>query len=130
MNRRGFTLIEAIMVIALIALLSIVLVPNIMVFINKNNKNSCEKLIDNIESAAKMYVNQNKYELGFSCSTPKETKDITLKTLVDNGNLTSPIKNPVTKTEVSLDDKNNKVTVTFYCTTKEFSYKVIGINCK
>lgn len=124
MNRKGFTLIEAIMVIAIIALLSIILVPNVMVFLNKNNKNSCEKVIDNIKSATKMYVNQNKYELGFTCNTSKE---ITLKTLVDNGNITSPIINPVTKTEISLE---NKVIVIFDCKTKEFSYEVNGINCE
>lgn len=127
MNRRGFTLIEAIMVIALIALLTIVLVPNVMVFINKNNKNSCEKLKDNIKSATKMYVNQNKYELGFTCSNTKETKEIKLKTLVDNGNLTSPITNPITKEDIKLE---NTVTVTFNCNTKEFSYVVNNINCE
>ena len=44
MNKKGFTLIEVIMVIAIIAILSIILTPNVMVFINKNNKKSCEKM--------------------------------------------------------------------------------------
>ena len=48
MNRKGFTLIEVIMVIAIIAILSIILAPNVMVLINKNNERSCEKMIDNI----------------------------------------------------------------------------------
>ena len=37
MNKKGFTLIELIMVIVIIAILSLVLVPNIFTFINKNN---------------------------------------------------------------------------------------------
>ena len=123
MNKKGFTLIEVIMVIAIIAVLSIILAPNVMVFINKNNKKSCEKVISNIESATKMYVNQNKYELNFSCNTSKE---ITLKTLVDAGYLTKNITNPINKEEISLD---NTVSVTYNCDNKIFTYKVNGINC-
>ena len=96
MNRKGFTLIEVIMVIAIIAILSIILIPNVMVLINENKKRSCEKMIDNIESAAKMYVNQNKYELGFDCVDNK-TKEITLKTLVDAGYLGGELVNPINK---------------------------------
>ncbi len=124
MNKKGFTLIEVIMVIAIIAILSIILTPNVMVFINKNNKKSCEKMISNIESAAKMYVNQNKYELGFDCSG--KAKEITLKTLVDTGYLTKNITNPINKEEISLD---NTVSVTYNCDNKIFTYKVNGINC-
>lgn len=124
MNKKGFTLIEVIMVIAIIAILSIILTPNVMVFINKNNKKSCEKMISNIESAAKMYVNQNKYELGFDCSG--KSKEITLKTLVDTGYLTKNITNPINKEEISLD---NTISVTYNCDNKIFTYKVNGINC-
>ena len=124
MNRKGFTLIEVIMVIAIIAILSIILAPNVMVLINKNNERSCEKMIDNIKSATKMYVNQNKYELGFDCSgTPKE---ITLKTLVDAGYLGGELVNPINKEEISLE---SKVLVTYDCSVKGFKYKVNNINC-
>lgn len=81
-------------------------------------------MIDNIESAAKMYVNQNKYELGFDCSgTPKE---ITLKTLVDAGYLGGELVNPINKEEISLE---SKVLVTYDCSVKGFKYKVNNINC-
>ena len=49
MNKKGFTLIEIIMVIAIIAILSLILIPNVMVLIDKNKKRTCEKMIDNIE---------------------------------------------------------------------------------
>ena len=124
MNRKGFTLIEVIMVIAIIAILSIILIPNVMVLINENKKRSCEKMIDNIESAAKMYVNQNKYELGFDCSsTPK---GITLKTLVDAGYLGGELVNPINKEKISLE---SEVSVTYNCKLKGFEYKVNNINC-
>ena len=101
MNKKGFTLIEVIMVIAIIAILSLILIPNVMVLIDKNKERSCEKMIDNIESAAKMYVNQNKDEVGVECSgTPKE---ITLKTLVDAGYLGGELVNPINKEKISLE---------------------------
>ena len=39
MNKKGFTLIETIMVIAILALLMLILVPNVISLINKNNIN-------------------------------------------------------------------------------------------
>ena len=112
------------MAIAIIGLLSVILVPNVMNLIDKNNIESCKELIQNIESSTKIYVSENKYELNFDCSnTPKE---ITLKTLVDSKSINSPIINPITKEEVDL---NNKIKVTYNCTTKSFTYQVTGINC-
>ena len=124
MNRKGFTLIEVIMVIAIIAILSIILAPNVMVLINKNNERSCEKMIDNIKSATKMYVNQNKYELGFDCSGT--AKEITLKTLVDAGYLGGELVNPVNDEKINLE---SKVSVTYDCKVKGFKYEINSITC-
>ena len=129
MNKKGFTLIEVIMVIAIITILSLILIPNVMVLINENKKRSCEKMIDNIESAAKMYVNQNKYELGFDCDDKNKTKGITLETLVDAGYLGGELVNPINKIKIDLDNKENKVSVTYNCKVKGFKYKVNNINC-
>ena len=126
LNRKGFTLIEVIVVIVIIVLLSLILIPNVMLFVSKNNKDMCYKLKNNIESAAKMYVNENKYELGFNCEgNPIE---IGLSTLIDTGKISSPVINPVTNKPVSNDDV--KVEVKYDCGTKNFTYKVSGINCE
>lgn len=126
LNRKGFTLIEVIVVIVIIVLLSLILIPNVMLFVSKNNKDMCYKLKDNIESAAKMYVSENKYELGFNCEgNPIE---IGLSTLIDTGKISSPVINPVTNKPVSNDDV--KVEVKYDCGTKNFTYKVSGIDCK
>ena len=126
LNRKGFTLIEVIVVIVIIVLLSLILIPNVMLFVSKNNKDMCYKLKDNIESAAKMYVNENKYELGLNCEgNPIE---IGLSTLIDTGKISSPVINPVTNKPVSNDDV--KVEVKYDCGTKNFTYKVSGIDCK
>ncbi|UKI27842.1 MAG: prepilin-type N-terminal cleavage/methylation domain-containing protein [Bacilli bacterium] len=59
MNRRGFTLIEVILVIVIIAILSLILIPNVMLFVDKKIMLVCaKKLKDNIISSTKMYVNE------------------------------------------------------------------------
>lgn len=126
MNKKGFTLVEVIVVIAITALLLLILVPNVFVMINKNNKKSCNSLVDNIESAAKIYVTNNKYDLGFGCGTSNNTKTITLQNLIDTGDLstdsTGKIINPIDKSEISLD--KSIVKVTYNCNTKEFNYDI------
>lgn len=126
-NKKGFTLIEVIVVIVIIVILSLILIPNVMLFINKNDINSCEKLITNIESSAKIYVSENKYTLGFDCDS-NATKTITLQQLVDEGDLSSPIINPKTKEPIDLN--KTEVKVTYNCDNKIFTYKVEGIECK
>ena len=125
MNRRGFTLVEVIIVIVIIVLLSLILIPNIMLFKSKNDKDMCNKLINNIESATKMYVNENKYESDFVCN---ETKEISLSTLIDSGKISSPVINPIDNNDISNSDV--KVEVKYDCGTKNFTYVVSGIDCE
>lgn len=129
MNRKGFTLVEIIMVIVILAILVLILAPNVFVLLNKNNEQSCNSLINNIESAAKIYVTNNKYKLGFSCDSEK---NITLQTLIDSGDLTTDssgkIINPVTNNEIQLD--TTTVKVIYNCNNKSFTYEVNGIACR
>lgn len=128
MNKKGFTLVEVILAIAIMALLVLILVPNVIALLNKNNVKSCNNLKSNIESAAKMYVTNNKYKLGFKCDTPK---NITFKTLVDSGDLkldsTGKLTNPIDKTVIDLE--KNKVTVVYSCSNNTFTYTVNDIDC-
>lgn len=128
MNKKGFTLVEVILVIVIMAILLLILVPNVLVLLNKNNKKACENLKDNIASATKMYVTNNKYDLGFSCSN--NAKDITLKTLIDTDYLKSDssgkITNPIDDSLVPL---TTTVTVTYDCNNNNFTYTVNGIDC-
>lgn len=124
MNRKGFTLIETIMVIAILALLMLILVPNVISLINKNNIKSCQNLEDSIKNAAKVYVANNKYQLGFSCDTEKGTeKEIKIQDLIDSGDLKltdNKLVNPVSRKDIPL---SSKIKVTYNCTTKDFNYE-------
>ena len=134
MDRKGFTLVEVLLTIAILALILIIMVPNVFVLVEKNNVKSCENLIKNIESSAKIYVSNNKYNLGIKCYDVNNSDDTTLKItfgdLINSGDLTTDssgkIINPIKDTEISL---TNIVNVTYDCSTKEFNYEVTGIDC-
>lgn len=124
MNKKGFTLIETILVLVILALLLLIMVPNVMVMIDKNKIKSCHNLEDSIKNAAKIYVTNNKYELGFDCDTPKS---ITIKDLIESGDLKEGnMIHPVTEKGISDD---TVVTVIYNCSNKTFSYG-FDLNCE
>lgn len=130
MNRKGFTLVEVIVVIAILAVLLLILVPNVFVLLEKNNTKSCENLKKNIESSAKMYVTNNKYNLNIKCfdanNSDSTTLEIKFQTLIDSGDLTpnttGKITNPIDDKEILLD--KSIIKVTYDCNTKEFNYDI------
>ena len=125
MNKKGFTLIETIMVIAILALLMLILVPNVISLINKNNIKSCQNLEASIKNAAKVYVANNKYQLGFSCNASETTSivKISIQDLINSGDLKltdNKLVNPVNGKDIPL---SSKIKVTYNCTTKDFNYE-------
>ena len=115
MNKKGFTLIELLMVIAIIAIISMILVPNVINMISTNKQKSCESLKKNIISATKLYVNENKYDLSFTCDN---TIEIPISELIETGKLDGDIKNPINNENLT----SKSVTVKFNCQTKQFTY--------
>ena len=125
MNRNGFTLIETIMVIAILALLVLVLVPNVILLINKNDTKSCQNLEKSIKESTKMYVTDNKYKLGFECNTAKE---ISMQELINYGYLklaNDKLVNPKDDKDIS----GKKVIVTYNCESNDFTYEFV-LNCE
>ena len=130
MTKKGFTLIELLMVIAIIAIISMILVPNVINMISTNKQKSCESLKKNIISATKLYVNENKYDLGFNCDNTIEipisnTKKISISKLIEAGKIDGDIKNPINNDDLT----NKEVSVTFNCQTKQFTYD-FDYNCQ
>lgn len=127
MNKKGFTLIELLMVIAIIAIISMILIPNVINMISTNKQKSCESLKKNIISATKLYVNENKYDLNFTCDNKTiETIEIPISDLIDTGKLDGEIKNPINDEDLTTE----KVEVKFNCQTKQFTYDFNCNNCK
>lgn len=130
MNKKGFTLIELLMVIAIIAIISMILIPNVINMISTNKQKSCESLKKNIISATKLYVNENKYDLSFTCDNTIEipisnTIKIPISKLIETGKIDGDIKNPINNDDLT----NKEVSVTFNCQTKQFTYD-FDYNCQ
>lgn len=124
MNKKGFTLIETIMVIAILALLMLILVPNVISLINKNNIKSCQNLEASIKNAAKVYVTNNKYQLGFKCNTSEKTSTVTIsiQNLIDSGDLKLQNNELVNPKNNEAIQPNEIVEVTYDCNKKTFTY--------
>lgn len=61
MNRKGFTLIELLAVIILIALIAVLIVPNILDTMTKSKEASYQLLVKNIVTSAKTYYEECEY---------------------------------------------------------------------
>ena len=130
MNKKGFTLIETVMVIAILALLMLILVPNVITLINKNNIKSCQNLEASIKNAAKVYVANNKYQLGFSCNASETTSivKIPIQNLIDSGDLKLQNDNLVNPKNNSTIKQDKEITVKYDCNKKIFTYD-FTLNC-
>ena len=98
--KRGFTLVEMIAVILLMALISITVLPSILNQVNNKKEEISEASEKIIFSAASNYLNNK------TITYPKlsgNTYCITLKELVQNGELSSPIKDIKSGNEISLN---------------------------
>ena len=93
MNRKGFTLIELLAVIILIALIAILIVPNILDTMTKSKEASYQLLVKNIVTSAKTYYeeceygdlsNRTKYG-SYACQINNNTITTTLGTLANTG---------------------------------------------
>ena len=134
-NKRGFTLIEVIMVIAVIGMIMLLIVPNVMTIINKNDVKSCENIKNSIIKSAELYVTDHKYELNFSCN---EKKPLNLEDLIAADYLkvdkTGKIINPIDDSTIydySTNDKRVSVIyVKYNCSNKTFTYEFNDLSCE
>lgn len=95
MNRKGFTLIELLAVIILIALIAVLIVPNVLDTMTKSKEASYQILVKNIVTSAKTYYeeceygdlsNSTKYG-SYACKINNNTITTTLGTLANTGML-------------------------------------------
>lgn len=133
MNNKGFTLIEIIMTIAILAMITLLSTPNIIKLINKNKADNYNSTIDSIIKSTEIYASDNRYKLTFEDNTgnssfcsPTDTKDIysyiTLQDLVNSKNISEEIKNPCTDKIVSTDEISIKIILN--CKTRQFNYEL------
>lgn len=61
-NKKGFTLIEVIIVLVIISLIAAILIPNIVGYIDRASDKSCEKAYDNLFSSVESDLSKKRYE--------------------------------------------------------------------
>ena len=108
----------------------LILVPNVISLINKNNIKSCQNLEASIKNAAKVYVANNKYQLGFSCNASETTSivKIPIQNLIDSGDLKLQNDNLVNPKNNSTIKQDKEITVKYDCNKKIFTYD-FTLNC-
>lgn len=107
MKHKGFTLIEMLGVMALLAVIFSLIYPNAMEMLERGKKQDYMEYQRTIELAAEAYINSNQ-ELSFP--TTDSSFSITFHDLMNSGYLSTNVVNPKTKQTV-LDTPNATVTV-------------------
>ncbi len=112
MNKKGFTIVELLVTITLLAIISTISVISITSFINKNKENNYEILKNTILEASKEYVADNRYG--------NIEPSITAQYLLDNHYITSGLTDP--KTGKNIDLNSIIITITFQ--NKKYTYEI------
>ena len=112
MNKKGFTIVELLVTITLLAIISTIAVISITTFINKNKENNYEILKNTIIEASKEYTADNRYG--------DIQQSITAQYLLDNHYITSGLIDPKTGQNIDL----NSVVISISYQNKEYTYEV------
>ena len=102
-NKNGFTLVELLAVIVILALLISIAVPSTISISNKLKENMFCKKIDSIETAAKLYGEDRK-ESFTSTYEGNRSRTITVKDLIDSNDL----KKDNSEAPYIIDPRNNE----------------------
>lgn len=103
--RKGFTLIEVLIVMAIIGLLSSILLPNISGAQNKAKEAAVKALVYNIQVEVEGYQIEN--------DSYPEGSNISVAELAPLLGLKNPPKNPFTGKEYTTADKAGQITYTY-----------------
>ena len=109
-NKKGFTLIELVVTIALLAIIVLITSPAIIGLLDKNKKSNCDSLKRSVLESAKLYVSDNRYSIPWTGSNPK-TATISAETLIEKKYFDkNTIPNPCDDSDPE-DDYSNKITI-------------------
>ncbi len=116
MNRKGFTLIELIGVIVILSLLTLIIVPNVVTYLQQGISDSKEFQSESIVLGAKNWASDHKDEL----PDDGDTLNLQFSTLQSGGYIEKNIKDPETGDEIDA----NAMCVVITNNGKKYNYEV------
>lgn len=116
MKKNGFTLVELLGVITILAMLGVIVVPVVSRMLSDNKQSLYDTQIRNIQSGASNYVADHVFSIDLPVGT---SKGITLGTLKNMGYVENDIKDPISKRK--FDDS---MVIIITNTSKGYEYKV------
>lgn len=141
LNNKGFSLIETIAVVVILAVLATIMIPSVSRVIASNKEKSYENLEQSIISSAKIYISDNRYDISLEESCGQD-KIVNIKKIANNDNLEGKLPLYLLKDagdmeeeivdprdrEKKLDLTNSYILVTFDCNTKKYKYELTRDN--
>lgn len=115
-NKKGFTLIEIIVTVTILAVLMAISVPTVMNFLGDSNKGSCDSHITELQSSYAYAVKTNKYSTALENGTFTEYCALLTKTIqggYSDATLTSSSKSAKTATYSGICPSDGLITFTF-----------------
>ena len=103
MNKKGFTLIEVIVSIVLLAIIGVVIGISLNKTLKNRNEISYSEFVEKVKSSAMLYVNNTSDII--NSLNEVSFKIIKVKDLIDNGYLKENTQNPDTGEKINLSDK-------------------------
>ena len=143
LNNKGFTLVELLGVVVILATITAIMVPSVNHLIDRNKEDNYNSLKNGIVRAAKIYVSDNRYNITLSygnklCDSGEFEESVSkiagntltdnklpIKLLVDAKVLTTnsdgKIINPKGK-DKKLNLNNSYVLIKYQCSSKSYTY--------
>ena len=123
MNRKGFTLVELLGVVAILAVSLLVIIPSVTSMLRTSKVNEYEEFTKDLYLATETYINDNREKYP-QLETPGNSVKVYIKELKEELLIKNNLKNPKTEPPTELDDTDS-VTVTVtegFEYTYEFNY--------
>lgn len=128
MNKKGFSLVELLAVLIILALIGLITYPVITKSVKDYRRRLCNVALENIVDASKQWAGENMYKLPVDkktsdtyCSNDGSDVCILLPTLIEQGYLKKDFKNPLTGLPFQ-----DYIAVRIYILENEYNYELIN----
>lgn len=99
--KKGFTLSELLVCLAIFGLILVVAIPSIIGAVNRNKERQYDLVLEEIKISAEEYISENRNSFTTAICNPKCA--ITIGELILTGKLDADIKNPKTSEPLNID---------------------------